>query len=111
MVLEVVAGEALEVVFPEKFAEEGGVAALHGDVPGQHHRKIEQDAGNPDGAAEDRPLAAQADKEQDDAKREEGSDGALGECRGGAEEVEIEEPEFLAGLIPGVPAKHADAEW
>ena len=56
------------------------------------------------------PLAAQAEEEQDDGEREEGRDGAFGEGGGGAEEVEVEEPELLAGLVPGVPAEHADAE-
>ena len=72
--------------------------------------EIEQDSGEPDGAAEERPLAAQAGEEQDDGEGEEGRDGAFGEGGGGSEEVEIEEPEFFAGFVPGVPAEHADAE-
>ena len=39
-----------------------------------------------------------------------GATGPFGEGGGRAEEVEVEEPEFLAGLVPGVPAEHADAE-
>ncbi len=39
-----------------------------------------------------------------------GATGPFGEGGGGAEEVEVEEPEFLAGLVPGIPAEHADAE-
>ena len=54
MVLVEVGGEALEVVLEEELAEEGGVAALDGDVPGQHHDEVEEDAGNPDGAAQER---------------------------------------------------------
>ena len=110
MVLVAVGGEALEVVLEKELAEEGGVAALDGDVPGQHHGEVEQDAGDPDGAAEGGPLAAQAEEEQDDAEREERGDGAFGEGGGGAEEVEVEEPELFAGFIPGIPAEHADAE-
>ncbi len=110
VVLVAVGGEALEIVFEEEEAIEGGVALLDGDVPGQHHDEVEQDAGEPDGAAEERPLAAEAGEEKDDGEREEGGDGAFGEGGGGAEEVEVEEPEFFAGLIPGVPAEHADAE-
>ena len=45
MVLVAVGGEALEIVFEEEEAVEGGVASLDGDVPGQHHDEVEQDAG------------------------------------------------------------------
>src|SRR5262249_42033193 len=38
-------------------------------------------------------------------------DRALGQSCGSDEEVEVEEPEFAIGLIPGVPPEHADAEW
>ena len=110
VVLVAVGGEALQIVFEEEEPVEGRVALLDGDVPGQHHDEVEHDAGPPDGAAQQRPLAAEAGEEKDDGEREERSDGAFGECGCGAEEVEVEEPEFLAGLVPGVPAEHADAE-
>ena len=110
MVLVAIGGEALEIVFEEEEAVEGGVALLDGDVPGQNHDEVENDAGHPDGAAEEGPLAAQTGEEQDDAEREEGSYGAFGEGGGGTEEVEVEEPELFAGFVPGVPAEHADAE-
>ena len=110
MVLIAVGGEAFEVVLEEEEAEEGRVAALHGDVPGEHHDEVEQDAGDPDGAAQQRPLAAERGEEKNDAKGEKRGDGAFGKRGGGAEKVEIEEPELATGLIPGVPAEHADRE-
>jgi len=110
MVLETVGGEALDIVLEEKEAVKGGVAALDLDVPGQNHDEEEGDAGPPDGSSEERPLAAEAGEEKDDGEGEEGRNGAFGKGRGGSEEVEIEEPEFFAGFVPGIPAEHADAE-
>ncbi len=110
VVLIAVGGEALQIVLEEEELVEGRVALLDGDVPGEHHHQVEQDAGEPDGAAEEGPLAAESGEEEDDAKGEEGGYGAFGEGGGGSEEVEVEEPEFFAGLVPGVPAQHADAE-
>ena len=51
-----------------------------------------------------------AEEEQDDAEREERRDRTFGQRRRGAEEVEVEEPELLARLVPRIPAEHADAE-
>src|ERR1700722_11466363 len=110
MVLETVGGEALDIVLEEEEAVEGGVAPLDLDVPGQNHDEEEGDAGPPDGSSEERPLAAEAGEEKDDGEGEEGRNGAFGKGRGGSEEVEIEEPEFFAGFVPGIPAEHADAE-
>ncbi len=83
---------------------------MDGDVPGEDHREVKKDAGEPDGAAEERPLATEAGEEKDDGQGQEGCDGAFGEGGCGSEEVEVEEPELFAGLVPGVPAQHADAE-
>ena len=110
VVLEAIGGEALEIVFEEEEAVEGGVAALDLDVPGEDHDEEESDAGPPNGSSEERPLAAESGEEKDDGEREERGNGAFGEGCGGSEEVKVEEPEFLAGFVPGVPAEHADAE-
>ncbi len=110
MVLVAVGGEALQIVLEEEESVEGGVVPLNGDVPRKHHREVKKDAGEPDGATEERPLAAETGEEQDDGEGQEGCDRAFGEGGGGSEEVEVEEPELLAGLVPGVPAEHADAE-
>ena len=110
VVLETVGSEAFQIVLEEEEAVEGGIALLDGDVPGQHHDEVEQDAGEPDGAAQDGPLAAEAGKEKDDGESEEGSYRAFGEGGGCSEEVEVEEPELFPGFVPCVPAEHADAE-
>src|SRR3981081_1023629 len=110
MVLVAIGGEAFQILFEQEETVEGGVALLDGDVPGQHHDEVERDAGPPDSAAEEGPLAAETGEEQDDAEREEGRHRAFGQGSGCAKEVEVEEPELLAGLVPGVPAEHADAE-
>ena len=110
-VLVEVGGEAFEVVLEEEDAEEDGVAVLDGDEPGQHHGEIEDDAGNPDAAAQQRPFAAQSGKAEDDRDGHKRRDRAFGESGGADEEVKVEEPEFAVGFIPGVPAEHADTEW
>ena len=108
--LESIGGEALEVVFEKEDAEEGGVAPLDRNEPWQHHREIEHDAGPPQAAAEQGPLAAQAGEDADNHERHHGGDGALGQRRGAYKEVNIEEPELAVGFVPRVPAEHADAE-
>ena len=110
MVHVLVGGEAFEIVLEEEFAIEGGVAALDGDVPGQNHHKVEDEAGKPNRPAKQRPLAAESREEEDDEQREKRRDGALGEGGGCAEKVKVEQPEFLARFVPGVPAEHPDTE-
>src|SRR5580658_9459847 len=103
--LVAVAGEALDVVLEKEEAEEVRIAPLNRDVPGQHHQQEEPEAGEPDGAADGGPLAAQAKEQHDGAEHQEDGDGALGEGGGRAEEVEVEEPKLFAGLIPGIPTE------
>ena len=110
VVLVSVGGEALQIVFKEELAVKGGIAALDSDVPGQDHQQEEADSGPPEGAAEDGPFLSKPEEEADDGEREKGRDRAFGEGSGGAEEVEVEEPELLPGLVPGIPSEHADAE-
>src|SRR5450631_1060338 len=109
MLIEI-GSEAFEVVLNEEVVQKCRIFPLHRDVPRQHHHQIEQDAGNPDGPAKCRPFTAQSEEEQDDSEREERSYWSLGERRGGAEEVEIEEPELLARFVPRVPTEHSNAE-
>ena len=110
VMLVAVGGEALEIVLEEEKLVEGGIASLDGDVPGEDHYEVKNDAGEPDGAAEERPLAAETGEEKDDDEGKEGGNGAFGEGGCGSEEVEVEEPELFAGLVPGVPTEHADTE-
>ncbi len=110
MVLVAIGGEALEVVLEEEEAVEGRILELDGDVPGKDHREVKEDSGQPDGSAEEGPFAAKSGEEKDDAEGKEGSNWAFGERGGCSEEIEVEEPELFAGFIPGVPAKHTDAE-
>ena len=110
VMLVAVGGEALQIVLEEEKLVEGGIASLDGDVPGEDHYEVKNDAGEPDGAAEERPLAAETGEEKDDDEGEEGGNGAFGEGGCGSEEVEVEEPELFAGLVPGVPTEHADTE-
>ncbi len=108
--LEAVGGEALQVVLEEEHMEEVGIAPLHRDEPGQHHREIQHGAGPPEGAAQDAPLTPERGESQDDEQGQERRDGALGEGGRTDKEIKVEEPEPGAGLVPGIPAQHADAE-
>ena len=110
VVLVAVACEALQVLLKQKEFEEVRVVELDGDVPRQHKHQVQDEAGNPDHAAQHLPFAPQADEHEDDAERHQGCNRTLGQCGERAEEVEIEEPELLAGFIPGVPAEHADGK-
>ncbi len=105
-----VGGEPFEVVFEEKDAQEIGIAPLYRDIPGQHHREVEKHPGDPDRAPQQGPLPPQRGEAEDDAACHDGSYGTFGERGNADEKVEVEEPEFLVGLIPGIPAEHADAE-
>ena len=105
-----VGGEAFQVVFQEKDAQEIGIAPLHRDIPGQHHGEIEKHPGNPDRAAQQRPFPPQCGEAEDDAPGHNRSHRTFGQRGYADEEIEVEEPEFLVRLIPGVPAEHADAE-
>ena len=58
-VLVAVGGETGDILLHEEFVEEGGVGPLHGDKPGQHDGEIEEHAGPPERASDNRPLAAQ----------------------------------------------------
>ena len=78
--------------------------------PGQHDGEVESDAGPPEGALEDGPLAAQEGEGGNDEDGEERSDGAFGESGHAGEEVDIEEPEFGVGFVPGVPAEETDGK-
>ena len=51
-----------------------------------------------------------AANQKNDAERHEWRDRAFGERGRAAKKVEIEQPEFFVGFIPGIPAQHADAE-
>ena len=51
-----------------------------------------------------------AAKATEDDNRQKWRDGAFGQGGGSDEEIEIEEPELAVGLIPCIPAQHADAE-
>src|SRR5690242_7175771 len=97
-------------MFKEEEAIKGRVFPLNGDVPREHHHHVKQNARPPDGAAQERPLAAKSGEQKNDRQREEGRYGTFGEGGGSSEEVEIKEPEFFAGFIPGIPAEHPDTE-
>jgi hypothetical protein len=110
LVLVAIGGEALEVVLEKELAEEGGILVLNGDEPGQHDGEVEEDAGPPERAPDDGPLAAQRGEGQEDEQGHEGRDRSLGERGDAGKEVDIEEPEFGVGFVPGIPAEQADAE-
>ena len=67
--LVAIRGEALKIVLEEKEAVKGWIAALHLDVPRQYHHEVEHDAGDPNGAPQQRPLTPQRREQQDDGKR------------------------------------------
>ena len=109
-VLIAVGGEALEVVFEKEFAEEGGILMLDGNEPGQHHGEIEDHAGPPKGAVEDGPFAAQKGKGGDDDDGQKGRYRSFGKRGQAGEEVDVIEPEFGIGFVPGIPAEQADGQ-
>ena len=110
LMLVAIGGEALEIVFEEEFAEEGGVLVLHGDEPGQDDGEVEQHARPPERAPDDGPLAAQKGERHDDEDGQERRHRPFGQRGDAGEEVDIEEPEFRVGFIPRIPAEQADGE-
>jgi len=110
IVLEAIGGKALEIVLEEEDFDKGGVPALDGDKPGEDHREIKHDARPPEAAAKKGPFAAQDGEDPDDDKSQQGRDRTFGKGGSANEEVNVEEPEFAARLIPGVPTEHADTE-
>ncbi len=105
-----VGGEAFQVVFQEKDAQKIRITPLYRDIPGQHHGEIEKHPGDPDRAAKQGPLPPQSGKGENDEQGHGRSHGAFGQRGHADEEIEVEEPELLVRLIPGIPAEHADAE-
>ena len=83
---------------------------LDGNKPGQDHGEVEGDAGPPEGAPKDGPVAAQKGESGHDDQGQEGGDGALGEGGYAGKEIDVEEPELGVGLVPGVPAQKADGQ-
>ena len=92
--LVTVAGVALQVVLDEKLAEEGGVLVLYRDEPWQHHGKVEDDAGPPQGAINDPPIAPEKSECEDNDAGKKGRDWPLGESGEAGKEVDVVEPEL-----------------
>ena len=84
---------------------------LHGDKPRQHHGKVEQSPGPPEGAPQNRPLAAQEGEGGHDQEGQKWRHRPLGQRGYAGEEVDVEEPELGAGLVPCVPAEQSDGQW
>ncbi len=105
-----ICGEPLQVVLEEEDAQELRVSPRHRDIPGQHHRQIEQNARHPDGSSQQRPLASQRNEGKDDGQRKKRRHRPFRQCGRAVEEVEVKEPEFLVRLVPRIPAQHANAE-
>ncbi len=108
--MEAVGGEALQVVFQEENAQKVGITPLYRDIPGQHHGEVENHPGEPERPAQQEPLPPQGGEGENDEHGQKGGHGAFGQRSHADEEVEVEEPELLVRLIPGIPAEHADAE-
>ena len=83
---------------------------LDRDVPRQHKQQVEQQAGEPDHAPQHLPLPPPPHQQHNDAHRHKGCDRTLGQRGQRAKKVKVEQPEFLASLVPRVPAQHANGK-
>src|SRR5260370_31795034 len=97
-------------MFEKEESIESRVHLLYGDVPRQDDRQVQQDPGKPDGTAHRCPLSAEPYEEKNDEEGEKERDWTFRQRGDRAKEVQIEEPELCASLIPRVPHQQPDVE-
>ena len=108
-VLVEIGAEALEIVLKKENAEELRNAVLHRQVPRQGYREEQDKPGNGNAAEKNFSVATQRRICAYHQHGQRGRHRAFGQSAHPEQRVKQHQPDFLAGLAPGPPAHHGQA--